>query len=82
MFGIYFSEHQDLRRILTDYGFSEFPLQKTFPVVGFKELIYADFIKATEYRKVTIQSPKSLAVIMKNSKYVTFEKTSLLICFF
>lgn len=37
MFGILFSNNNDLRRILTDYGFRGFPLRKDFPVVGFVE---------------------------------------------
>jgi len=42
MFGLYFSEHGDLRRILTDYGFSGHPLRKDFPLTGFHELVYND----------------------------------------
>jgi NADH:ubiquinone oxidoreductase subunit C len=42
MFGIYFSEHGDLRRILTDYGFSAHPLRKDFPLTGFHEVVYND----------------------------------------
>jgi len=42
MFGIYFSAHVDLRRILTDYGFSGFPLRKDFPLTGYLELRYDD----------------------------------------
>lgn len=41
-FGVYFSEHGDLRRILTDYGFSGHPLRKDFPLTGFRELSYDD----------------------------------------
>jgi len=37
MFGLFFLGHSDLRRILTDYGFNGFPLQKDFPLVGFVE---------------------------------------------
>lgn len=40
MFGIFFLNHPDLRRILTDYGFDGFPLRKDFPVSGFVEVHY------------------------------------------
>lgn len=40
MFGIWFKNHPDLRRILTDYGFDGFPLRKDFPLVGYYEIIY------------------------------------------
>jgi NADH:ubiquinone oxidoreductase subunit C len=42
LFGAYFSEHGDLRRILTDYGFTGHPLRKDFPLTGFHELVYND----------------------------------------
>lgn len=54
MFGIFFLYHPDLRRLITDYGFSWFPLRKDFPVSGYKELIYCDFIKNTDYRDVSL----------------------------
>lgn len=40
MYGIFFINHKDLRRILTDYGFRGFPLRKDFPLTGFYELKY------------------------------------------
>lgn len=49
MFGIFFSNHQDLRRILTDYGFQGHPLRKDFPLTGYVEVRYDD----SEKRVVT-----------------------------
>jgi NADH dehydrogenase (ubiquinone) Fe-S protein 3 len=40
MYGIYFTKHSDLRRILTDYGFDGFPLRKDFPLIGYSEILY------------------------------------------
>jgi len=41
MFGIFFSKNNDLRRILTDYGFEGYPLRKDFPIFGFTEKYYS-----------------------------------------
>ena len=45
LFGIYFKNHADLRRILTDYGFQGFPFRKDFPVMGFIEHYYDERTK-------------------------------------
>jgi NADH/F420H2 dehydrogenase subunit C len=45
MFGVYFKGHNDLRRILTDYGFEGFPLRKDFPLSGYTEVRYDDVTK-------------------------------------
>jgi NADH:ubiquinone oxidoreductase subunit C len=51
MFGIYFTNHFDLRRILTDYGFLNFPLRKEFPLSGFTEIFYDDFQQTTVFER-------------------------------
>lgn len=43
LFGIFFKNHVDFRRILTDYGFYGFPLRKDFPLMGYYEIRYDDF---------------------------------------
>jgi len=66
MFGIFFLNHSDLRRILTDYGFEGFPLRKDFPLTGYVELRYDDeksiivyepLELAQEYRLFRFTSP-------------------------
>ena len=54
MFGIYFLNHPDLRRILTDYGLEGFPLRKDFPQTGFLEVRYDDKKKRVIYEPLEI----------------------------
>lgn len=54
MYGIFVILHPDLRRILTDYGFSGFPLRKDFPLSGYVELMYSDQQKNPVYKKVEL----------------------------
>lgn len=54
MYGILFSGHPDLRRILTDYGFDGHPLRKDFPVTGFVEVRYDDDKKRVVYEPVRL----------------------------
>ena len=54
LYGIAFAEHPDLRRILTDYGFSGYPLRKDFPLTGFVELRYDDEQKRVVYQPVQL----------------------------
>ena len=45
MYGIFFQENKDLRRILTDYGFEGYPLRKDFPLSGYTEVRYDDSVR-------------------------------------
>ncbi|WP_323007596.1 NADH-quinone oxidoreductase subunit C [Pseudorhodobacter sp.] len=54
MFGILFSGHPDLRRILTDYGFRGHPLRKDFPTTGYTEVRYDEAKKRVIYEPVTL----------------------------
>ncbi|XP_074644689.1 NADH dehydrogenase [ubiquinone] iron-sulfur protein 3, mitochondrial-like [Tubulanus polymorphus] len=66
MYGVFFANHPDLRRILTDYGFEGHPFRKDFPLSGYVELRYDDELKrivvepielAQEFRKFEYSSP-------------------------
>ena len=54
LFGIFFSGHPDLRRILTDYGFDGHPLRKDFPLTGYVEVRYDDAQKRVVYEPVKL----------------------------
>lgn len=54
LYGILFADHPDLRRILTDYGFSGYPLRKDFPTTGYVEVRYDDEQKRVVYEPVKL----------------------------
>ncbi len=54
MYGMFFSGHPDLRRILTDYGFHGHPLRKDFPMTGYVEVRYDDALKRVVYEPVKL----------------------------
>jgi NADH-quinone oxidoreductase subunit C len=55
LYGVWFGDHPDLRRILTDYGFEGHPLRKDFPLTGFVELRWDDLQKRVIYEPVKLQ---------------------------
>jgi NADH-quinone oxidoreductase subunit C len=54
MFGVSFSGHPDMRRILTDYGFEGFPMRKDFPLTGYYEVRYDGQSKKVVYESVNL----------------------------
>jgi len=55
MYGIYFADHPDLRRLLTDYGFDGHPMRKDFPMTGHVEVRYDEREKRVVYDPVLLQ---------------------------
>jgi NADH-quinone oxidoreductase subunit C len=54
LYGILFSDHPELRRLLTDYGFEGYPLRKDFPLTGFVEVRWDDALKRVVYEPVRL----------------------------
>jgi NADH-quinone oxidoreductase subunit C len=54
LYGVIFTDHPDLRRILTDYGFEGHPLRKDFPLTGYQEVRYDDEQKRVVYEPVKL----------------------------
>jgi len=54
MFGVFFLKNNDLRRILTDYGFASHPARRDFPLTGFVESAYNDTLKMIQISPVEL----------------------------
>jgi len=63
MFGLFFVNHSNLRRILTDYGFFGFPLRKDFPITGFIESRF------DEEKMAVVQEPLEIAQEYRQFSY-------------
>jgi NADH/F420H2 dehydrogenase subunit C len=66
LFGLYFDNHPDLRRILTDYGFEGYPLRKDFPLWGYREARYDNNQKSIVFEPV---------VLAQEFRYFDYETT-------
>lgn len=70
-FGILFDGHNDLRRILTDYGFIGHPFRKDFPVSGYVEMRYDPEQKRVIYQPVTIDPRENVPRVIREEHYGT-----------
>ena len=66
MFGIYFNNHPDLRRVLTDYGFVGHPLRKDFPQTGYVEMRYDENLGKAVYEPVEIDDRVNTARVIRS----------------
>ncbi|GGY32244.1 NADH-quinone oxidoreductase subunit C [Pseudoduganella sp. SL102] len=69
LYGILFEGHNDLRRILTDYGFIGHPFRKDFPVAGYVEMRYDAEQGRVIYQPVTIEPRENVPRVIREEKY-------------
>jgi NADH-quinone oxidoreductase subunit C len=71
LYGILFEGHNDLRRILTDYGFIGHPFRKDFPISGYVEMRYDPEQKRVIYQPVTIEPREIIPRVIREETYGT-----------
>ena len=69
LFGIIFEGHEDLRRILTDYGFIGHPFRKDFPISGYVEMRYDPEQRRVIYQPVTIEPREIIPRVIREETY-------------
>jgi NADH-quinone oxidoreductase subunit C len=69
LYGILFDGHNDLRRLLTDYGFIGHPFRKDFPVSGYVEMRYDPEQKRVIYQPVTIEPRENVPRVIREEHY-------------
>ena len=75
LYGIFFINHNDLRRILTDYGFKGFPLRKDFPLTGYLEVRYSEVRKYVKYQRlVLMQEYRFFNFLSPWKQYIKFQE--------
>jgi NADH:ubiquinone oxidoreductase subunit C len=78
LFGVFFVNHPDLRKILTDYGFSGFPLCKDFPLTGYLELRYCEELKCIKYNKLKLmQEYRNFNFLSPWQQYLKFKNNEI-----
>ena len=69
LFGFMFTDHPDLRRILTDYGFVGHPFRKDFPMIGKVEMRYDDVQKRVIYQPVSIEERNNVPRVIREEGF-------------
>ena len=69
LYGIHFDGHNDLRRLLTDYGFIGHPFRKDFPISGYVEMLYDADQQRVIYQPVTIEPREVTPRIVREAQY-------------